>query len=727
MNRVPWALVFLTLSSFAALAACGGGNEAGGGGKGLSLSVSENSLAFSAAFGGMNPAADPVSVTVTRGKVLPLTATSDSSWLFVTPGSGTTPQTVEVSTSLTNLTSATYTGHITVTAIGVESPAVITVTLVVGGPTPSNAPTWAEMGANSLHSGSVNLAGQNLANQLADIVYEPFVAKEEAEAEPLFGEPALLVHFQAPIVDGNDVYMITKSGMFTSCNPAGAWLSGSACGPNTWNTEIWNEARFSWEFGQLVPVWTFQSDWKPETNGSGLNGDEPVFHPADANGFIYAPGAGGTLWKVNKTDGSAANHINPFTGTNISVSNTFVSSPITADTNGNIYYTVIELADPSLGDPWSQNDVQGSWLVKVTPQDAAIIAPYSALVPPDAPAGNSTACLANFDIQFGPETLPWPPALDAVAPTVPCGSQRPGVNNAPAVGPDGTIYTASRPHFAPFNSYLIAVNPDLTPKWSASLNNVLTDGCGVLVPISGPANTDPNSCRNGATQGVDPLTNANGSGSILDQSSASPTILPDGSILLGVFTFYNAARGHLLKFDPNGNFLSSYDFGWDYTPGVYPHGDTYSVVVKDNHYGVPGLYCSDNSPSCEPIPAGPFYITQLDANLNVEWHFQGTNTESCTRNSDGSISCTSDHPNGFEWCINMPAIDSNGVVYVNSEDGNLYSIAQPPTVDPSVILTHPQANIFLNLALGAAYTPLSIGPDGKIYTQNNGHLFVVGN
>jgi len=183
----------------------------------------------------------------------------------------------------------------------------------------------------------------------------------------------------------------------------------------------------------------------------------------------------------------------------------------------------------------------------------------------------------------------------------------------------------------------------------------------------------------------------------------------------------------LLKFDPNGNFLSSYDFGWDYTPGVYPHGDTYSVVVKDNHYGVPGLYCSDNSPICQPIPDGPFYISQLDANLNVEWHFQSTNTESCTRNSDGSITCTSDHPNGFEWCINMPAIDSNGVVYVNSEDGNLYSIAQPPTIDPSVILTQPQANIFLNLALGAAYTPLSIGPDGKIYTQNNGHLFVVGN
>jgi hypothetical protein len=33
----------------------------------------------------------------------------------------------------------------------------------------------------------------------------------------------------------------------------------------------------------------------------------------------------------------------------------------------------------------------------------------------------------------------------------------------------------------------------------------------------------------------------------------------------------------------------------------------------------------------------------------------------------------------------------------------------------------------LKLALDAAYTPLSIGSDGKIYTQNDGHLFVIGN
>ncbi len=72
---------------------------------------------------------------------------------------------------------------------------------------------------------------------------------------------------------------------------------------------------------------------------------------------------------------------------------------------------------------------------------------------------------------------------------------------------------------------------------------------------------------------------------------------------------------------------------------------------------------------------------------------------------------------GFEWCINAPVVDSNGVVYANSEDGNIYAIGQGGNL---------KSNLFLDLALGAAYTPLAIGPDGRVYTENKGTLFVVG-
>jgi hypothetical protein len=111
-------------------------------------------------------------------------------------------------------------------------------------------------------------------------------------------------------------------------------------------------------------------------------------------------------------------------------------------------------------------------------------------------------------------------------------------------------------------------------------------------------------------------------------------------------------------------------------------------------------------------------MTQLGANLNLEWSFQNTNTDSCTRNTDGSLTCVSDHPAGFEWCVNSPVIDRNGVVYANSEDGNLYAIGQGGAA---------AQKIFQQLSLGAAYTPASLGGDGKIYSQNDGHLFVVGN
>ena len=99
-------------------------------------------------------------------------------------------------------------------------------------------------------------------------------------------------------------------------------------------------------------------------------------------------------------------------------------------------------------------------------------------------------------------TLPWPPSSGSTAPFFPgaCGSQRPGINIAPAIAADGTIYTGSRAHFDAMVSYLVAVNSNLTPKWAASLQNILNDGCGVIVPI-GPTTGTPNACRVG-TQAV---------------------------------------------------------------------------------------------------------------------------------------------------------------------------------------------------------------------------------
>jgi len=716
-EMVPLALLYVVL------AACGGGSSANGGAPVLGLS--QTMLSFTGTLGIANdPAPQMVNVTNSGSGTLNFSTSSDSAWLMVAPANGTAPQMINITAIIGTLTAGTYTGHVTVTAVGAQgSPKTITVTFMVN-PAPSNAAFWGQWGANPQHSGMVNVAAQTTAHQLANIVYDPFVPQEQAESLPVFGAADLVAHYQATITDGNDVYMMVKTGKYTPCNPAGDWQNGTACGPNAWQSMIWNEARFSLVQGKLVQIWSYQSDWKPEPNAvnfnqgfGGLGGWEPVFHAVDANNFIYVPGANGAVWKVEKIGGTSVSHITPiFGGLDTNVATAFVSGPLTADAQGNIYYNVIALQNVAA--PWDAADVAGAWLVKIAPNDVANTVSYTNLLP-GAPAGTATTCPGRFD---GGDALPFPPTINATPNTVLCGSQRPGVNIAPVIAADGSIITASRAHFDDMQSYLIAMRPDFSgTKWVASLQNILHDGCGFLVPISAPANMDPNSCRNGTTPGVDPTTNAPGSGRVVDQASSSPTALPDGSVLFGVLDHYNYARGHLLKFDSTGNFLSSYDFGWDSTPGVYAHGGTYSIVIKDNHYGA-AAYCGRKNPVCAATPQ-VFYITQLDATMTPEWKFQSTNTLSCTSNPNGPPTCVSDHPNGFEWCINMPAIDMNGNVYVNSEDGNIYVLPQ----GHSGVFTTPTSNMFLNLAIGAAYTPLSIGPDGRLYTQNDGHLFVVGN
>jgi len=354
--------------------------------------------------------------------------------------------------------------------------------------------------------------------------------------------------------------------------------------------------------------------------------------------------------------------------------------------------------------------------------------PYTTLVP-NAP----TSCFGSFRTS----QLPWPPSPTAVPSTFACVSPRPGLNVAPALAPDGTVYTVARVHNASRYSWVVAANADLSPKWATSLRDFLTDGCGVIVPIATANTPQRGACRFGANVGVDPATNQRPAGRVIDQSSSSPTVAPDGSVLYGSYSRYNVSRGHLWKFEPGtGHITATYDFGWDSTPAIFQHAGTYSIAIKDNHYDEEeGFYCNPNPTVpvslivCDftNIPAGPFYITQLNPNLAVQWKFQNVNTQSCVRTASGALSCSSSppHPHGFEWCINAPAIDGNGTVYANSEDGNLYTIPQGHTgIFTSGNPTVPR--IFTNLALGAAYTPLAIGPDGLIYTENDGHLFVVG-
>jgi outer membrane protein assembly factor BamB len=136
-------------------------------------------------------------------------------------------------------------------------------------------------------------------------------------------------------------------------------------------------------------------------------------------------------------------------------------------------------------------------------------------------------------------------------------------------------------------------------------------------------------------------------------------------VLYGSITRYNDARGYLFKLGPTGTIAATFDFGWDSTPAVF--GDP-------------------------------------DSSLHVVWKFADPTT-------DG------DHPDGFEWCINAPAVDRDGTVYANSEDGKAYAINPDGTLRDSIDLARP---------LGAAYTPLALDHVGHLITLNAGHLYVLG-
>lgn len=274
----------------------------------------------------------------------------------------------------------------------------------------------------------------------------------------------------------------------------------------------------------------------------------------------------------------------------------------------------------------------------------------------------SVITTANFDVLTG----------DA--------NQQTALNAVPAVGADGTIYAVSTrraiagPPASPsqYNGYVVAINPNMTLKWLGSMRS-------------------------------DPVHE----GRVIDSSTASPVIAPDGSIIMGGWNAPHAANataeppipacaasecpvseGFLNKFSSSGAYMGNFPFGWDTTPGIWPIGDgNYELVEKWNQYTDERFFI--------------VWIDPSDMSLKRSWEL-----------------ITPPPTTPFEMCVSAPAIDSNGYVYADGEDGYIYRIA-PDAVNFT--------RLFLRAPRNAAYTPTSIGNDGRIYTLNDGHLFVLTN
>jgi hypothetical protein len=135
------------------------------------------------------------------------------------------------------------------------------------------------------------------------------------------------VHDQVLLVDGNDVFIESEDGTYKK---------------QTYSTQRWHQNKCSWQNGKFAKVWTFDTDWFAP--GSSNDFWEPVHHAVLTNGYLYDPGLGGTIFKINKTDGSIAKRINPF-GTTLD-QNTYAASPLSTDGYGNIFYNVVQISTP---------------------------------------------------------------------------------------------------------------------------------------------------------------------------------------------------------------------------------------------------------------------------------------------------------------------------------------------------------------------------------------------
>jgi hypothetical protein len=205
---------------------------------------------------------------------------------------------------------------------------------------------------------------------------------------------------------------------------------------------------------------------------------------------------------------------------------------------------------------------------------------------------------------------------------------------------------------------------------------------------------------------------------ISDDSTASPTVGPDGHVYFGVLertVGTHNARGWLLHFDaalvsagaPGG-------FGWDTTPSIVPASmvpsyvgpSSYLLMTKYNNYA--GVGSGDGSNRIAVLDPR---TTQADAisSLTIMREVLTILGPTFVSGNSGAVE---------EWCINAAAVDPlTKSVLVNSEDGYLYRW--------DLVGNRLSQRIRLTSGVGQAYTPTAIGADGAVYAINNAVLFSI--
>jgi hypothetical protein len=218
---------------------------------------------------------------------------------------------------------------------------------------------------------------------------------------------------------------------------------------------------------------------------------------------------------------------------------------------------------------------------------------------------------------------------------------------------------------------------------------------------------------------------------IINESSASPMVGPDGHVFMGTFrNNWGESHGILLQYDQNLNPKNSSGkafppgaFGWDDTPSIVPANivpsykgaSTYLLLCKYNNY-------DDNGG--DPSADGSNHVALLDPSSDSITRDRQSGipvmNEVLLLLSPNKTNNDSGHPNArYEWCINSAVIDvAKGGAIVNCEDGHVYRWSFSTNSIIEMLDLQPPTS--------EAYTSTVIGPDGTIFAMNNTLLFALG-
>ena len=215
---------------------------------------------------------------------------------------------------------------------------------------------------------------------------------------------------------------------------------------------------------------------------------------------------------------------------------------------------------------------------------------------------------------------------------------------------------------------------------------------------------------------TDPATGA--PAVVTDDSTASPTVGPDGDVYFGVLesTRHNN-RGWLTHFDSTlATPKIPGSFGWDDTASIVPAAmvasytgsSAYLLMTKYNNYAGNGIGGD-----------GANRVAILDPNAGQTDTYSSVTVMQEVVTMLGPTADRAVSGGVKEWCINSAAVDpATSSVLVNSEDGVLYRW--------DLSTNQLSQQIRLTSGLGQAYTPTAIGADGSVYAISDATLFVVG-